>query len=105
MFTCIGLFIQSIFMCQLFFICLVYILLCSLGLFNNWVGFLITQVYFIVFIEVLWLGGGCYDEINIAVNTCKGLVLFKKKITCFKFIFFYSIKLSLLKWEMNCLQC
>ncbi len=57
MFTCIGLFIQSIFMCQLFFICLVYILLCSLGLFNNWVGFLITQVYFIVFIEVLWLGG------------------------------------------------
>lgn len=88
MFTCIGLFIQSIFMCQLFFICLVYILLCSLGLFNNWVGFLITQVYFIVFIEVLWLGGGCYDEINIAVNTCKGLVLFKKKITCFKFIFF-----------------
>ncbi|EAH6774291.1 hypothetical protein EI918_08610 [Campylobacter coli] len=44
-------------MCQLFFICLVYILLCSLGLFNNWVGFLITQVYFIVFIEVLWLGG------------------------------------------------
>lgn len=48
MFTCIGLFIQSIFMCQLFFICLVYILLCRLGLFNNWVGFLITQVYFIV---------------------------------------------------------
>ncbi|EAJ5714052.1 hypothetical protein C3277_09025 [Campylobacter coli] len=26
-------------------------------MFNNWVGFLITQVYFIVFIEVLWLGG------------------------------------------------
>ncbi len=67
MFTCIGLFIQSIFMCQLFFICLVYILLCSLGLFNNWVGFLITQVYFIVFIEVLWLGV-VYDEINIAVR-------------------------------------
>ncbi len=87
MFTCIGLFIQSIFMCQLFFICLVYILLCSLGLFNNWVGFLITQVYFIVFIEVLWLGV-VYDEINIAVNTCKGLVLSKKKIICFKFIFF-----------------
>lgn len=58
MFTCIGLFIQSIFMCQLFFICLVYILLCRLGLFNNWVGFLITQVYFIVFIEVLWVGVG-----------------------------------------------
>lgn len=56
MFTCIGLFIQSIFMCQLFFICLVYILLCRLGLFNNWVGFLITQVYFIVFIEVYGLG-------------------------------------------------
>ncbi|ANS23798.1 hypothetical protein CjjRM1285_0714 [Campylobacter jejuni subsp. jejuni] len=49
--------------------------------------------------------GVVYDEINIAVNTCKGLVLSKKKITCFKFIFFYSIKLSLLKWEMNCLQC
>lgn len=87
MFTCIGLFIQSIFMCQLFFICLVYILLCSLGLFNNWVGFLITQVYFIVFIEVLWffLGGGCYDEINIAVNTCKGLVLFKKRLLALNF--------------------
>ncbi|EAI9110631.1 hypothetical protein CXK02_07850 [Campylobacter coli] len=27
-------------------------------MFNNWVGFLITQVYFIVFIEVLWVGGG-----------------------------------------------
>ncbi len=88
MFTCIGLFIQSIFMCQLFFICLVYILLCSLGLFNNWVGFLITQVYFIVFIEVLWLGGGCYDEINIAVNTCKGLVLFKKRLLALNLSFF-----------------
>lgn len=88
MFTCIGLFIQSIFMCQLFFICLVYILLCSLGLFNNWVGFLITQVYFIVFIEVLWFGGGCYDEINIAVNTCKGLVLFKKRLLALNLSFF-----------------
>ncbi len=88
MFTCIGLFIQSIFMCQLFFICLVYILLCSLGLFNNWVGFLITQVYFIVFIEVLWLGGGCYDEINIAVNTCKGLVLSKKRLLALNLSFF-----------------
>ncbi len=28
-----------------------------MGWFNNWVGFLITQVYFIVFIEVLWVGG------------------------------------------------
>ncbi|EAJ9925364.1 hypothetical protein BZL81_09155 [Campylobacter coli] len=65
MFTCIGLFIQSIFMCQLFFICLVYILLCSLGLFNNWVGFLITQVYFIVFIEVLWLGGGIHFLVGL----------------------------------------
>lgn len=64
MFTCIGLFIQSIFMCQLFFICLVYILLCRLGLFNNWVGFLITQVYFIVFYGL----GVVYDEINIAVR-------------------------------------
>lgn len=89
MFTCIGLFIQSIFMCQLFFICLVYILLCSLGLFNNWVGFLITQVYFIVFIEVLWFFlGGCYDEINIAVNTCKGLVLFKKRLLALNLSFF-----------------
>ncbi|EDO6874472.1 hypothetical protein FV858_02940 [Campylobacter coli] len=74
-------------------------------MFNNWVGFLITQVYFIVFIEVLWLGGGCYDEINIAVNTCKGLVLFKKRLLALNLSFFYSIKLSLLKWEMNCLQC
>ncbi|EAJ7595386.1 hypothetical protein BWN14_09070 [Campylobacter coli] len=48
-------------------------------MFNNWVGFLITQVYFIVFIEVLWLGV-VYDEINIAVNTCKGLVLSKKSV-------------------------
>ena len=31
MFTCIGLFIQSIFMCQLFFICLVYILLFAIA--------------------------------------------------------------------------
>ncbi len=87
MFTCIGLFIQSIFMCQLFFICLVYILLCSLGLFNNWVGFLITQVYFIVFIEVYGLGV-VYDEINIAVNTCKGLVLSKKRLFALNLSFF-----------------
>uniref|UniRef100_UPI000AB4CBE5 hypothetical protein n=2 Tax=Campylobacter coli TaxID=195 RepID=UPI000AB4CBE5 len=64
-----------------------YILLCSLGLFNNWVGFLITQVYFIVFIEVLWLGGG-YDEINIAVNTCKGLVFSKKRLFALNLSFF-----------------
>ncbi|WP_141049164.1 hypothetical protein, partial [Campylobacter coli] len=75
-----------------------------LGLFKDWVGFLITQVYFIVFIEVLWVGGG-YDGINIAVNTCKGLVLFKKRLLALNLSFFYSIKLSLLKWEMNCLQC
>ncbi|EAI1406638.1 hypothetical protein D1Z24_00510 [Campylobacter coli] len=74
MFTCIGLFIQSIFMCQLFFICLVYILLCSLGLFNNWVGFLITQVYFIVFIEVLWLGGGIHFLVGLGVNVGLGWI-------------------------------
>ncbi|AJW59113.1 hypothetical protein ACXQG3_001184, partial [Campylobacter coli] len=93
MFTCIGLFIQSIFMCQLFFICLVYILLCSLGLFNNWVGFLITQVYFIVFIEVLWLGV-VYDEINIAVNTCKGLVLSKKRLFALNLSFLFNKTLT-----------
>ena len=93
MFTCIGLFIQSIFMCQLFFICLVYILLCSLGLFNNWVGFLITQVYFIVFIEVLWLGV-VYDEINIAVNTCKGLVLSKKRLSALNLSFLFNKTLT-----------
>lgn len=93
MFTCIGLFIQSIFMCQLFFICLVYILLCSLGLFNNWVGFLITQVYFIVFIEVLWLGV-IYDEINIAVNTCKGLVLSKKRLFALNLSFLFNKTLT-----------
>lgn len=93
MFTCIGLFIQSIFMCQLFFICLVYILLCSLGLFNNWVGFLITQVYFIVFIEVLWLGV-VYDEINIAVNTCKGLVLSKKRLLALNLSFLFNKTLT-----------
>ncbi|EOV6300992.1 hypothetical protein ACWW0Z_001500, partial [Campylobacter coli] len=91
--TCIGLFIQSIFMCQLFFICLVYILLCSLGLFNNWVGFLITQVYFIVFIEVLWLGV-VYDEINIAVNTCKGLVLSKKRLFALNLSFLFNKTLT-----------
>ncbi|HID0216510.1 TPA: hypothetical protein ACXATW_001516, partial [Campylobacter coli] len=90
---CIGLFIQSIFMCQLFFICLVYILLCSLGLFNNWVGFLITQVYFIVFIEVLWLGV-VYDEINIAVNTCKGLVLSKKRLFALNLSFLFNKTLT-----------
>ena len=93
MFTCIGLFIQSIFMCQLFFICLVYILLCRLGLFNNWVGFLITQVYFIVFIEVLWLGV-VYDEINIAVNTCKGLVLSKKRLFALNLSFLFNKTLT-----------
>lgn len=93
MFTCIGLFIQSIFMCQLFFICLVYILLCSLGLFNDWVGFLITQVYFIVFIEVLWLGV-VYDEINIAVNTCKGLVLSKKRLFALNLSFLFNKTLT-----------
>ena len=93
MFTCIGLFIQSIFMCQLFFICLVYILLCSLGLFNNWVGFLITQVYFIVFIKVLWLGV-VYDEINIAVNTCKGLVLSKKRLFALNLSFLFNKTLT-----------
>ncbi len=93
MFTCIGLFIQSIFMCQLFFICLVYILLCSLGLFNNWVGFLITQVYFIVFIEVLWLGV-VYDEINIAINTCKGLVLSKKRLFALNLSFLFNKTLT-----------
>ncbi|MCH3761061.1 hypothetical protein LZC12_07310, partial [Campylobacter coli] len=86
-------FIQSIFMCQLFFICLVYILLCSLGLFNNWVGFLITQVYFIVFIEVLWLGV-VYDEINIAVNTCKGLVLSKKRLFALNLSFLFNKTLT-----------
>ncbi|WP_206743257.1 hypothetical protein, partial [Campylobacter coli] len=35
--------------------------------------------YFIVFIEVYELGV-VYDEINIAVNTCKGLVLSKKRL-------------------------
>ncbi|WP_079757064.1 hypothetical protein, partial [Campylobacter coli] len=58
-------------------------------IFNNWVGFLITQVYFIVFIEVLWVGGGRgYDGINIAVNTCKGLVLFKKRLLALNLSFF-----------------
>ncbi|EAJ0001469.1 hypothetical protein C6L79_03155 [Campylobacter coli] len=34
-------------------------------MFNNWVGFLITQVYFIVFIEVLWLGGGIHFLVGL----------------------------------------
>ncbi|ECP8919359.1 hypothetical protein FU580_07820 [Campylobacter jejuni] len=33
-------------------------------------------------------GGGCYDEINIAVNTCKGLVLFKKRLLALNLSFF-----------------
>ncbi|RJF60013.1 hypothetical protein D4Z76_06950 [Campylobacter coli] len=57
----------------MFFICLVYILLCSLGLFNNWVGFLITQVYFIVFIEVLWLGG-IHFLVGLGVNVGLGWI-------------------------------
>ena len=45
--------------------------------------------YFIVFIEVLWVGGGVvYDEINIAVNTCKGLVLSKKRLLALNLSFF-----------------
>ncbi|EAI5944345.1 hypothetical protein B5R47_01220 [Campylobacter coli] len=32
--------------------------------------------------------GGCYDEINIAVNTCKGLVLFKKRLLALNLSFF-----------------
>uniref|UniRef100_UPI00092E4547 hypothetical protein n=2 Tax=Campylobacter coli TaxID=195 RepID=UPI00092E4547 len=71
----------------------VYILLCSLGLFNNWVGFLITQVYFIVFIEVLWLRV-VYDEINIAVNTCKGLVLSKKRLFALNLSFLFNKTLT-----------
>lgn len=35
---------------------------------------------------VFW--GGCYDEINIAVNTCKGLVLFKKRLLALNLSFF-----------------
>uniref|UniRef100_UPI001BFEFEFF hypothetical protein n=1 Tax=Campylobacter coli TaxID=195 RepID=UPI001BFEFEFF len=63
------------------------------GLFNNWVGFLITQVYFIVFIEVLWLGV-VYDEINIAANTCKGLVLSKKRLFALNLSFLFNKTLT-----------
>ncbi|ECR2474445.1 hypothetical protein F1N27_08570, partial [Campylobacter coli] len=45
-----------------------------LGLFNNWVGFLITQVYFIVFIEVLWLGGGIHFLVGLGVNVGLGWI-------------------------------
>ncbi|EAJ4636837.1 hypothetical protein GAO32_05470 [Campylobacter coli] len=37
-------------------------------MFNNWVGFLITQVYFIVFIEVLWLGVVIHFLVGLGVN-------------------------------------
>lgn len=37
---------------------------------------------------VFFGGGGCYDEINIAVNTCKGLVLFKKRLLALNLSFF-----------------
>ncbi|EIB01766.1 hypothetical protein cco8_05058 [Campylobacter coli 151-9] len=43
--------------------------------------------YFIVFIEVYGLGV-VYDEINIAVNTCKGLVLSKKRLFALNLSFF-----------------
>ncbi|MFK0350477.1 hypothetical protein, partial [Campylobacter coli] len=43
-------------------------------LFNNWVGFLITQVYFIVFIEVLWLGGGIHFLVGLGVNVGLGWI-------------------------------
>ncbi|EIA75978.1 hypothetical protein cco5_04048, partial [Campylobacter coli 132-6] len=42
---------------------------------------------FIVFIEVYGLGV-VYDEINIAVNTCKGLVLSKKRLFALNLFFF-----------------
>ncbi|WP_141068225.1 hypothetical protein, partial [Campylobacter coli] len=43
-------------------------------MFNNWVGFLITQVYFIVFIEVLWLGGGViHFLVGLGVNMARGI--------------------------------
>lgn len=34
------------------------------------------------------VGGGRYDEINIAVNTCKGLVLSKKRLFALNLSFF-----------------
>lgn len=35
-----------------------------------------------------WGGGVVYDEINIAVNTCKGLVLSKKRLLALNLSFF-----------------
>ncbi|EAJ0233890.1 hypothetical protein B1336_05095 [Campylobacter coli] len=43
-------------------------------MFNNWVGFLITQVYFIVFIEVLWVGVVIHFLVGLGVNVGLGWI-------------------------------